>query len=498
MADFAALSSTTNYLTLLAAISARDQDLAKALDPAYTSVTTPQTNSVRYSSANKRWETYNGSAWVELIAAATDAFNMTVTGLRGGNIYGAVTNNGSITGGTVNAATLQVGGSNAWTVASLTNLNQLTNGPGYITASALSPYAPLASPALTGAPTAPTAAVDTSTTQLATTQYVVNQTYLKASTAAATYAPLGGGGASGTWGISITGNAATTSQTSWANLQTTNQLNAQGNQASAMATTTGGLGGIMVQGPGAGYGAFMSFHRPGQYASYFGMDADNQWKVGGWSAGANAYVLLHAGNYTSYAPSLTGGGASGTWAINVTGNAGSANTAAACSGNAATATLASKASTLSQGGGNGTAMTFNWVGQGGQPPWVWGGSDGVNHYVYNPSNFSVNYANSAGSAGTAGSCSGNAASASSVAMSAARTDTAAYPVVWGTTGSTSQLYSCTAVNIQSSTGTLNATILAATGRVFGNGTGGNGLGTITVAAGGTPSGGAQGDIYVAY
>lgn len=34
--------------------------------------------------------------------------------------------------------------------------------------------------------------------------------------------------------------------------------------------------------------------------------------------------VLHAGNYTSYAPSLTGSGASGTWGINITGSAGSA------------------------------------------------------------------------------------------------------------------------------------------------------------------------------
>jgi len=33
--------------------------------------------------------------------------------------------------------------------------------------------------------------------------------------------------------------------------------------------------------------------------------------------------VLHAGNYTSYSPSLTGSGASGTWGINVTGSAGS-------------------------------------------------------------------------------------------------------------------------------------------------------------------------------
>lgn len=48
----------------------------------------------------------------------------------------------------------------------------------------------------------------------------------------------------------------------------------------------------------------------------------------------------------------------------------------------------------------GVNMVFNWNGQGGQPSWVWGGNDGTNHYVYNPSNFNVNYANSAGNADT--------------------------------------------------------------------------------------------------
>lgn len=40
---------------------------------------------------------------------------------------------------------------------------------------------------------------------------------------------------------------------------------------------------------------------------------------------------------------------------------------------------------------------WNWSGQAGQPSWLWGSNDGTNMYVYNPSNFNVNYANSAGS-----------------------------------------------------------------------------------------------------
>jgi hypothetical protein len=57
---------------------------------------------------------------------------------------------------------------------------------------AASTYAPLASPTLTGTPLSTTAAVDTNTTQIATTAYVVGQGYLKSSTASSTYAPLTG------------------------------------------------------------------------------------------------------------------------------------------------------------------------------------------------------------------------------------------------------------------------------------------------------------------
>jgi hypothetical protein len=48
----------------------------------------------------------------------------------------------------------------------------------------------IASPTFTGTPAAPTAEVDTNTTQIATTGYVVGQGYLKSSTATSTYAPL--------------------------------------------------------------------------------------------------------------------------------------------------------------------------------------------------------------------------------------------------------------------------------------------------------------------
>ena len=40
---------------------------------------------------------------------------------------------------------------------------------------------------------------------------------------------------------------------------------------------------------GEGGAAFMGFHRPGQFATFFGFDVDNELKIGGWSLGPNAY-----------------------------------------------------------------------------------------------------------------------------------------------------------------------------------------------------------------
>ena len=83
--------------------------------------------------------------------------------------------------------------------------------------------------------------------------------------------------------------------------------------------------------------------------------------------------------------------------VNTTGNQDTSGSSGSCTGNAETATLATKANTLSQGGNNGTAMTFNWVPQTGQPSYLWGGSNnGTDIYVYSPSNFNVKYANTAG------------------------------------------------------------------------------------------------------
>mgnify|MGYP000452782853 CR=1 FL=1 len=89
------------------------------------------------------------------------ASGSTVTGFGGGGGGGGTW--GSITG----------------TLSSQTDLN-----------TALSLRATIASPTFTGTPAAPTAAADTNTTQIATTAFVIAQSYLKSATAASTYQPL--------------------------------------------------------------------------------------------------------------------------------------------------------------------------------------------------------------------------------------------------------------------------------------------------------------------
>ena len=63
-----------------------------------------------------------------------------------------------------------------------------------------------------------------------------------------------------------------------------------------------------------------------------------------------------------------------------------------------TVLAANNAAHLGRNGNAGYPMTFNWAGKTGQPSWLWGGENGEDMYVYNPSNFSVNYAENAAKA----------------------------------------------------------------------------------------------------
>ena len=146
-----------------------------------------------------------------------------------------------------------------------------------------------------------------------------------------------GTNASGTWGINVTGNAATA--TSATTAATANALNTGNNyQVNSIGV------GAAPSGTAGRINATTAVITPGTSGVSTGLTVVNgditSYRSGGTTGviylsssgsnylywdGANYYlggnIALSSANYNSYAPTLTGGGASGTWGINITGNA---------------------------------------------------------------------------------------------------------------------------------------------------------------------------------
>lgn len=191
--------------------------------------------------------------------------------------------------------------------------------------------AELASPTFTGTPAAPTATVGTNTTQVATTAFVNAEIANDAPTKTGT-------GASGTWGISISGNAATaTSATTASSATTTNQIGGIGfrNTGSNSAVNADTLDSNGVTYYTAGVPNFTGNATDGALYSQAWSSSWQHQIAGDYRSGQIALrgknngtfqswrTVLDSSNYTSYSPSLTGSGASGTWAISISGDAAS-------------------------------------------------------------------------------------------------------------------------------------------------------------------------------
>ena len=179
-----------------------------------------------------------------------------------------------------------------------------------------------------------------------------------------------GGGASGTWAINISGNSATATSVPWTGVTGkpnvvvndggTYSINVTGNAGSASILAggtsdanylrfrgyvSGDAGADSITGMGT-YGISMPgysdtvihFGTSGgsspaiQLRANYGdslwfrvaRDSETQWD----GVGSRDKLLLHSGNYNSFAPTLTGGNASGTWPINISGTAAAASSVA--------------------------------------------------------------------------------------------------------------------------------------------------------------------------
>lgn len=117
------------------------------------------------------------------------------------------------------------------------------------------------------------------------------------------------------------------------------------------------------------------------------------WKtVRGGSLAYSSWVkVLDSLNYNEYAPTKTGGGASGTWSISITGNANTVD-----------------------------GQHFNWNNNKNDHTYLWAATDNGNAYLVHRASISVNYANSAGSA----------SSATKVIVNQHTTNDTNYPLVW--------------------------------------------------------------------
>ena len=120
-------------------------------------------------------------------------------------------------------------------------------------------------------------------------------------------------------------------------------------------------------------------------------------------SGSN-YTVLHAGNYSSYSPTLSGTGATGTWGISISGSAASATNATTLGGYAVAGARNDGASVIAKTDANGY-LQCGYInsangneGNNSNPPRVWG-TNGSDNYLrtYLTSALSVSYASSAGS-----------------------------------------------------------------------------------------------------
>lgn len=66
MADHSKPTVTSLYADFVTELDGRFDDLALGLDPATTSPTNVPTNAIRWNSANKQWDKWNGTSWVDL------------------------------------------------------------------------------------------------------------------------------------------------------------------------------------------------------------------------------------------------------------------------------------------------------------------------------------------------------------------------------------------------------------------------------------------------
>jgi hypothetical protein len=284
--------------------------------------TTPTTGTVTSVTGTAPVVSSGGTAPVISMSAASSGINGYMTGVYAtkldGIAAGATANTGTVTGVTGTAPIVSSGG----TAPAISMAAASSGINGYMT----STYASKLDGIAAGATNV------TNTNQLTNgAGYITSTGSISGSSASCTGNAATAGYINGT-NIGRTGSNGFISDASWTSTNWANQ-------------PVSGLGMTIASTPGApnaNYGYFNKFgNRDGGGPGWGGMwmeyDGGSLWY--GATTVSTSFAawkkVLDSSNYTSYAPSLTGSGASGTWGISVTGSS------ASCTGNAENVTTPS-------------------------------------------------------------------------------------------------------------------------------------------------------------
>lgn len=368
-ADWAKPTVSSAYTAFVDEVKNRDLDLALALDPAYTTPTGVPTNAVRWSSAAIKWQKFNGTSWVDL--AATYAIN----------ISGSAASASAAPWSGITGKPTSVGGYGITDAITTANIgSQSVN------------YA--ASAGSAGTATSATTAGSASTAGSADVLSAVRTNWsTKGSVGSVvglmSWKNYGNGhvifdasnGTSPDGGAINSTNAAVAWSGTYPTLMGWNGGSTYGVRVDSARVSDSCAGNAATASDNV---KFMSTSHNGTYWAVMNWDGTY------WNVTTNHGSPVRVG----YADSA-GGVAWGNVSGRPTNVSSFSNDSGYVTGSGRTYPRRS----------DGGDLNFYWSGQGGQPTWLWGGNDGNNMYVYNPSNFSVNYAASAGYAGTAGSAS---------------------------------------------------------------------------------------------
>ncbi len=289
-----------------------------------------------------------------------------------------------------------------------------------------------------------------------------------------TYAPtLTGTGASGTWGISITGNSATTTK-----LQTPVTINGvsfDGSSNITISSTTANTltfnnsgNGIISGGTYDGSTAeTVSYNTIGS-PSVTGTNATGTWPI---SITGNAVTtsqtdftnltiggsqVLDAATFNTYAPTLTGTGASGTWGINISGNAATATTATNLSGGTVSSTTGTFSGALYLSNGSATSPSLTFTNEPVHDTGIYWATDGYMNFTNNGV-----YSGQTGPGGTL-TMVGTVSAASFTGAGTGLTGTASSLNIGGNSATTTKLQTPVTINGVSFDGSSNITVSATT------------------------------------